>query len=67
MRFVSDLAVGHRIKGEIMSRELGAEFIGTFALVFVGMMAIATGADRLGVALAHGFTIAVMASATNQR
>lgn len=46
-----------------------AEFIGTFALIFVGMMAIATdlaGHDigRVGIALAHGFTIAVMASAT---
>jgi len=48
----------------LKGRAFSAEFIGTFALVFVGMMAIATGADRLGVALAHGFTIAVMASAT---
>ena len=46
-----------------------AEFIGTFALIFVGMMAIGTDAanhdiSRTGIALAHGFTIAVMASAT---
>ena len=46
-----------------------AEFIGTFALIFVGMMAIATDIanhdiSRTGIALAHGFTIAVMASAT---
>jgi MIP family channel proteins len=45
-----------------------AEFIGTFALIFVGMLAIATDAvnhdiGRVGIALAHGFTIAVMASA----
>jgi aquaporin Z len=47
-----------------------AEFIGTFALIFVGVGAIATnnlmaGALGLtGIALAHGLTIAVMASAT---
>ncbi len=47
-----------------------AEFIGTFALIFVGMMAIGTNLanhgdiSRTGIALAHGFTIAVMASAT---
>jgi len=48
-----------------------AEFIGTFALVFVGVGAIAVsaagkpGPDLVAVALAHGFTIAVMASATS--
>ena len=42
-----------------------AEFIGTFALVFVGVGAIANGQNDLtGIALAHGLTIAVMASAT---
>ncbi len=47
-----------------------AEFIGTFALVFVGVGAIAAdtmteGALGLtGIALAHGLTIAVFASAT---
>lgn len=45
-----------------------AEFVGTFALVFVGAGSIAvTGvadSNLLGVALAHGFTIAVMVSAT---
>ena len=47
-----------------------AEFIGTFALIFVGVGAIAadhitSGASGLvGIALAHGLTIAVMASAT---
>ena len=47
-----------------------AEFIGTFALIFIGVGAIA--ADFLnggesgltGIALAHGLTIAVMISAT---
>ena len=46
-----------------------AEFIGTFALIFVGVLAIHNnrpdaGVGLLGVALAHGLTIAVMASAT---
>jgi MIP family channel proteins len=42
-----------------------AEFIGTFALIFVGIGAIRTaGADTLAVALAHGLTIAAFASAT---
>jgi aquaporin TIP len=40
-----------------------AEFVGTFALVFVGVGAIVTGADLVGVAFAHGLAIAVMASA----
>jgi MIP family channel proteins len=42
-----------------------AEFIGTFALIFVGIGAIKTaGHDVLAVALAHGLTIAAFASAT---
>jgi MIP family channel proteins len=46
-----------------------AEFIGTFALIFIGVGAIANnapgaGVGLLGVALAHGLTIAVMVSAT---
>jgi len=47
-----------------------AEFIGTFALIFVGVGAIAgdylNGGQTgiVGIALAHGLTIAVMASAT---
>lgn len=51
-------------------KALVAEFIGTFALIFVGVGAIAGnylngGATGLtGIALAHGLTIAVMASAT---
>jgi MIP family channel proteins len=46
-----------------------AEFIGTFALIFIGVGAIhndqpGAGMGLLGVALAHGLTIAVMVSAT---
>jgi MIP family channel proteins len=46
-------------------RQCLAEFIGTFALIFVGIGAIKTaGHDVLAVALAHGLTIAAFASAT---
>ena len=38
-----------------------AEFIGTFALVFVGAGAGIVSAGLLGIALAHGFTLAVFA------
>jgi len=38
--------------------------IGTFALIFVGVGAIHANPGLLGVALAHGLTIAVMVSAT---
>ena len=42
-----------------------AEFLGTFALIFVGIGAIRTaGHDVLAVALAHGLTIAAFVSAT---
>jgi aquaporin TIP len=43
-----------------------AEFIGTFALIFVGIGAIKTagGQDTLVIALAHGLTIAAFVSAT---
>ena len=46
-----------------------AEFIGTFALIFIGVGVIfnntpGAGVGLLGVALAHGLTIAVMVSAT---
>ena len=44
-------------------RRSAAEFVGAFALVFVGVAAIANGAELLGVAVAHGLVIAVMASA----
>ena len=40
-----------------------AEFIGAFALIFIGVSAIAAHADLTGVALAHGLAIAVMVSA----
>ena len=51
------------------TKALVAEFIGTFALIFVGVGAIASnhiiGAPGLvGIALAHGLTIAVMVSVT---
>ncbi len=46
---------------------LVAEFIGTFALCFVGILSIAfgfsSGGGLVGVALAHGLTIAVMVAA----
>src|SRR5947208_16763670 len=46
-------------------RPLLAEFIGTFALIFVGIGAIKTaGHDVLAIALAHGLTIAARVSAT---
>ena len=46
-------------------RPLLAEFVGTFALIFVGIGAIKTaGHDVLAVALAHGLTIAAFVSAT---
>ena len=49
-------------------RRAAAEFVGTFALIFVGAGSIATAAaigdpSLIGIALAHGLTIAVMASA----
>ena len=49
-------------------RRAAAEFIGTFALIFVGAGAVlvaapSAGAGNLEVALAHGLVIAVMASA----
>ncbi len=52
------------------SKALIAEFIGTFALVFIGVGAVAADAmtngnlGLVGVAMAHGLTIAVMVSAT---
>src|SRR3954470_4015967 len=45
-------------------RRGAAEFIGAFALIFIGVSAIsARGADLTGVALAHGLAIAIMVSA----
>src|SRR3954447_24192108 len=41
-----------------------AEVLGTFLFFFIGMAAVAaTGADRTGVAFAHGLALAVMVSA----
>lgn len=45
------------------ARRLVAEFVGTFALVAIGVGAISVGAGLVGVAFAHGLVIAVMASA----
>ena len=51
-------------------KALVAEFIGTFALIFVGVGAITADfmlggkSGLVGIALAHGLTIAVMVSAT---
>src|SRR5579863_1769395 len=53
-----------------LTKKCLAEFIGTFALIFIGVGAIHNMADPklnmglLGVALAHGLAIAVMVSAT---
>ena len=40
-----------------------AEFVGAFALLFIGMGSLALHADLTGVALAHGLAIGIMASA----
>jgi MIP family channel proteins len=47
-----------------LGKQCVAEFIGTFALIFVGVGSIYHNAGLLAVALAHGLTIAVMVSAT---
>jgi aquaporin TIP len=45
-------------------RRAVAEFVGTFALIFVGVGSIVfSGGQLVGIALAHGLVIAVMASA----
>ena len=56
---------------EIPSWKKGvAELVGTFALIYVGVMVLVGGfgsgaePDKVAIALAHGLTIAVMASAT---
>jgi len=41
-----------------------AEFIGTFALIYIGVGAIAADPGLTGIALAYGLTMAVMVSAT---
>jgi len=50
------------VSGDALRRG-AAELVGAFTLVFVGAGAIMTGAELVGVALAHGLAIAVMASA----
>jgi aquaporin TIP len=55
------------MEGDVVRRAV-AEFVGTFALIFVGAGSIATAAgirdpSLVGIALAHGLTIAVMVSA----
>src|SRR6266404_6217482 len=47
-----------------LNKQCVAEFIGTFALIFVGVGAIYQNAGLLAVAFAHGLAIAVMVSAT---
>ena len=55
---------------QTLLKQCVAEFVGTFALIFIGVGVIANhsnlngNAGLLAVALAHGFTIAVMVSAT---
>ena len=48
---------------EDYGRRAAAEFVGAFALTFVGVGSIVAGGGLVGVALAHGLVIAVMASA----
>ena len=50
------------VEGDYLRRSV-AELVGAFALTFIGAGAIMSGADLVGVALAHGLVIAVMASA----
>src|ERR1041385_5800186 len=57
------MADGVTIDRSMLAR-LACEAVGTFTLVFAGMLAILTGGSTLAVAFAHGLAIAVMASAT---
>ena len=44
-----------------------AEFVATFALIFIGagaVVAVSLGLDLTGVALAHGLVLAIMISIT---
>lgn len=47
----------------VRTGELVAEFLGTFALVFIGAGAILSNAGLVGIALAHGLVLAIMISA----
>jgi MIP family channel proteins len=44
-------------------RKLGAEFVGTFALIFFGAGSALQGADLVGQALANGLAIGIMVTA----
>ena len=46
-----------------LARRLAAEFIGTFALIFMGAGAIIVGSGLVGVAFAHGLAIAACVTA----
>ena len=46
-----------------LSQKALAELIGAIALIFIGVCSICVNAGLMGVALAHGLTIAVMVSA----
>jgi aquaporin TIP len=50
------------VRGDVLPRSV-AEFVGTFALVLIGVGSIVAEAGLVGIALAHGLVIAVMASA----
>jgi aquaporin TIP len=52
----------HAVEGEHLRRSV-AEFVGAFALVFVGAGSIMSGAGLLGVAIAHGLILAIMVTA----
>ncbi|HLF16055.1 MAG TPA: aquaporin, partial [Candidatus Thermoplasmatota archaeon] len=49
-----------------LTGKMAAEFVGTLALIYVGVLVLTSGSESglVGAALAHGLTIAVMASAT---
>ena len=46
-----------------LAGKLIAEFVGTFALIFMGVGAIIVGSGIIGVAFAHGLAIALMVTA----
>ena len=51
------------MEGENLRRSV-AEFVGAFALIFVGAGSVMTGGgDLLGVAVAHGLILAIMVTA----
>jgi aquaporin TIP len=50
------------VEGEILRRSV-AEFIGAFALIFIGAGSVMTGGGLLAVAIAHGLILAIMVTA----